>query len=232
MQGRILWTYQATTMINHITSISKRKWFPNQTNMKPISSTVCRVVASKLRGLLLLQWSSTLNLIHANLFVHATAQPLPASRAANGLRRRRRLYLQLTVARPAQMLMLVSAQEQLMPITTLSALTTLQSTATTFIIKKVATVRGVRWRRPRWRRAYIIGWGTFWSSIFKHSCFHKISLKIINRKHAATMNIHKKPSYKHPSSWSGLDFLNNKANITMVSVSTVQPSLNQEFLST
>jgi hypothetical protein len=39
------------------------------------------------------------------------------------------------------MLMLVSAQEQLMPITTLSALTTLQSTATTFIIKKVATVR-------------------------------------------------------------------------------------------
>ena len=42
------------------------------------------------------------------------------------------------------MLMLVSAQEQLMPITTLSALTTLQSTATTFIIKKVA-VRGVRW---------------------------------------------------------------------------------------
>ena len=133
--------------------ISKRKWFPNQTNMKPISSTVCRVVASKLRGLLLLQWSSTLNLIHANLFVHATAQPLPASRAANGLRRRR-LYLQLTVARPAQMLMLVSAQEQLMPITTLSALTTLQSTATTFIIKKVATVRWVRWRR-----ACIRGWG-------------------------------------------------------------------------
>ena len=195
--------------------ISKRKWFPNQTNMKPISSTVCRVVASKLRGLLLLQWSSTLNLIHANLFVHATAQPLPASRAANGLRRRRRrLYLQLTVARPAQMLMLVSAQEQLMPITTLSALTTLQSTATTFIIKKVATVRGVRWRRPRWRRACIMGRGSFWSSIFKHSCFHKISQ---NRKHAATMNIHKKPSYKHPSSWSGLDFLNNKANITMVS---------------
>ena len=173
-------------MINHITSkLYLKKWFPNQTNIKPISSTVCRVVASKLRGLLLLQWSSTLNLIHANLFVHATAQPLPASRAANGLRRqprrpprRRCLYLQLTVARPAQMLMLVSAQEQLMPITTLSALTTLQSTATTFIIKKVATVRGVRWRRPRWRRPCIMGLGSFWSSMFKHSCFHKMSLKI------------------------------------------------------
>ena len=197
--------------------------------MKPISSTVCRVVASKLRGLLLLQWSSTLNLIHANLFVHATAQPLPASRAANGLRRqprRRRLYLQLTVARPAQMLMLVSAQEQLMPITTLSALTTLQSTATTFIIKKVATVRGVRWR---WRRPCIMGRGSFWidtvqdfliklgikplrkfkldhkildgiyfwTGNFEHSYFHKISLKNMNCTHAATMNIHKKPSYKH-----------------------------------
>ena len=111
-------------MINHITSkLYLKKWFPNQTNIKPISSTVCRVVASKLRGLLLLQWSSTLNLIHANLFVHATAQPLPASQAAKRppaasapaatARRRRCLYLQLTVARPAQMLMLVSAQEQL-----------------------------------------------------------------------------------------------------------------------
>ena len=113
-----------------------------------------------------------------------------ASGGSRGVRRR--LYLQLTVARPAQMLMLVSAQEQLMPITTLSALTTLQSTATTFIIKKVATVRGVRWRRPWWRRACIMGRGSFWSRNFKHSCFHKISLKNMNRTHAATMNIYTK----------------------------------------
>jgi hypothetical protein len=119
----------------------------------------------------------------------------------------RRLYLQLTVARPAQMLMLVSAQQQLMPITTLSALTTLQSTATTFIIKKVATVHGVRWRR-----ACIMGRGPFWSCNFMHFFSQNISERY--EQYTSCHHEYKKKRLL-TSTRSGLDFLNNNYDIQL-----------------